>query len=119
MVLCSLGVYAGRVTDRTNGEAAMSDDTYGYEFLRAEMGQCAYEQGRIQPVAVFMVPDRRGEVSLSERIVESRIANKVAHREHRERSGKADFSGLDTSIEEAALQAIAELKAEHETAPTL
>jgi len=97
----------------------MADDTYGYEFMRAEMGQCAYEQGRIQPVAVFSVPDRRGEVSLSERIVESRIANKVANRENRERMGKTDFPGLDTSIEEAALRAIADLKAEHETAPGL
>lgn len=96
----------------------MADDKYGYEFLRAEMGQCAYEQGTIQPVAVFSVPDRRGEVSLSERVVEARLATKDAHRQNVERSAGTDFSGLDTSIEVAALQAIAELKAEKDMAPS-
>jgi len=95
----------------------MSGDTYGYEFLRAEMGECNYELGKVQPVAVFRVPDRRGEVRLSEHLVETRIENKVAHREIRERSGSTDFSGLDTSIETAALQAIAELRAELKIEP--
>ena len=99
------------------GRMAMADDLYGYEFLRAEMGRCDYEQDRVQPVAIFRVPDRRGEARLSERLVEARLATKEAAREQREQHGISDFRGLDPGLEREALAALAELKGEHAPGP--
>ena len=65
----------------------------GYEFLRVEDGRCAYAQEQVQPVAVFAVDDRRGEVRLSQDVIRARMANKALRHE-------------DMALEEAALDAI-------------
>lgn len=64
-----------------------------YEFIRVEEGRCEYAQGAVQPVAVFAVDDRRGEVRLSQDVIRARMANKALRHE-------------DMALEEAALDAI-------------
>lgn len=92
--------------DAQGGVVEKSVETNGYTYLRVEQGEADYARGIVQPVAVFTVNDRRGEVRFDAETLKTRIANKEARLEWSRRSQQPDDPGDDAAVERWALAEI-------------